>query len=130
MASENISIIVVSGTRERLQMAAMLASVAAVTGRSVRVFLSMNALEHFTRNAQVQPSSEGRFGELLLQRNAPPFLELFQQAAELGEAQILPCSMAMDLLGLKADDLLPFVGEPLGLTRFLDEADGGQHWTF
>lgn len=130
MASENISIIVVSGAHERLQMAAMLASVAAVTGHHVRVFLSMNALEHFTRTPRAQPTPEGRFGTLLVERNAPDFLELFQQAAELGGAEILPCSMAMDLLGLKADDLLPFVGAPLGLTRFLDEASGGQHWTF
>ncbi len=42
--ADRISIIVTSGTREKLQMAAMVASVAAVSGAAVTVFLSMNAL--------------------------------------------------------------------------------------
>ena len=73
---------------------------------------------------------EGPIGTLMEERNAPPFLDLFQQAVELGDAEIFPCSMAMDVLGLRKEDLLPFLGEPLGLTRFLDDASGGQYWTF
>lgn len=130
MASEQISLIVVSESRERLQMAAMIASVGAVSGHPVTVFLSMNALPFFTRSHQADAPAEGPVGTLLAEKNAPPFLELFQQAVELGDAQIFPCSMAMDVLGLGKDDLLPYVGEPLGLTRFLDDASGGQYWTF
>lgn len=130
MASEKISLIVVSESRERLQMAAMIASVGAVSGHSVTVFLSMNALPFFARSYDRAPPSEGPVGTLLEEKNAPPFLELFQQAVELGGAEIFPCSMAMDVLGLRIGDLLPYVGEPLGLTRFLDDASGGQYWTF
>ena len=46
-----ISIIVVSGAHERLQMAAMLASVGAVSGNDVSVFLSMNALPYFVKGS-------------------------------------------------------------------------------
>lgn len=130
MASEKISLIVVSESRERLQMAAMIASVGAVSGHPVTVFLSMNALPYFARSNELDAPAEGNVGTLLKDRNAPPFLELFQQAVELGDAEICPCSMAMDVLDLRKDDLLPFVGEPLGLTRFLDDASGGQYWTF
>ncbi len=130
MASERISVMVVSESRERLQMAAMIASVGAVSGHPVTVFLSMNALPYFARNAETKAPAEGRVGELLEQKNAPPFLELFQQAVELGDARVCPCSMAMDILGLGKDDLAPYVDEPLGLTRFLDDATGGQFWTF
>ncbi len=130
MASEQISIMVVSESRERLQMAAMVASVGAVSGHPVTVFLSMNALPYFARNAESKAPAEGRVGELLEQKNAPPFLELFQQAVELGDARVCPCSMAMDILGLRKDDLAPYIDEPLGLTRFLDDATGGQFWTF
>jgi len=38
--------------------------------------------------------------------------------------------MAMDLLGLKQTDLEPWIGEPLGLTKFLDDARSAQVWSF
>jgi peroxiredoxin family protein len=128
-ASNRISIVVVSGSLERLQMAAMMASVGAVSGNEVTVFLSMNALAHFRRGAAV-PAAEGAFGKLLVEKKAPGFRQLFQQAVELGEAKIHPCSMALDVLDVKEGELEPWLGEPLGLTRFLADAGAAQTWTF
>ena len=127
---DRISIVVVSGTLERLQMAAMVASVGAVSGNDVAVFLSMNALPHFRRGAPSTAPSEGRMGELLAEKKAPPFKQLFEQAVELGDARIFPCSMAMDVFGYRPADLEPYLGEPLGLTRFLGDAARGQVWSF
>jgi peroxiredoxin family protein len=129
-ASNRISIVVVSGSLERLQMAAMMASVGAVSGNDVTVFLSMNALPHFRRSVALAPAAEGPFGELLLQKKAPGFKQLFRSAVELGDAKIHPCSMAVDVLGVQAEDLEPWLREPLGLTRFLSDAHGGQVWSF
>lgn len=130
MASEAIHIIVLSEARERLQMAAMLASVAAVSGHQVTVFLSMNALAHFAREGAGPTPTEGPMGTLLVEKNAPDFLALFQQSVELGDARIHPCSMAMDILGFSKDELAEFISEPMGLTRFLNDAAGGQCWAF
>ncbi|HEX4927664.1 MAG TPA: DsrE/DsrF/DrsH-like family protein [Burkholderiales bacterium] len=127
--ANRISILVVSGALERLQMAAMTASVGAVSGNEVTVFLSMNALAHFRRGAAT-PGAEGAFGRLLVEKKAPEFRKLFQQAAELGDAKIHPCSMAIDVLGVKEGELEPWLGEPLGLTKFLADAEGAQTWTF
>ena len=69
-------------------------------------------------------------GTLLEEKNAPDFKELFQQAVELGDAKIYPCSMAVDIMGLSQDDLEDFISEPLGLTKFLNDASEGQVWTF
>ena len=129
MASNRISIVVVSGSLERLQMASMMASVGAVSGNEVTVFLSMNALAHFRRGAAA-PAAEGAFGKLLLEKKAPGFRQLFQSAAELGDAKIHPCSMAVDILGIKHGELEPWLGGPLGLTKFLADADGAQTWSF
>ena len=129
MASSKISIVVVSGSLERLHMGAMIASVGAVSGNEVTVFLSMNALAHFKRAAPV-PAAEGPFGKLLVEKKAPGFKQLFQSAAELGDAKIHPCSMAIDVLGVKEGELEPWLGEPLGLTKFLADAEGAQTWTF
>jgi peroxiredoxin family protein len=68
--------------------------------------------------------------ELLSKKGVPPFKLLFQQAAELGDAQLLPCSMAMDLLEVTGDDLDDEMGPPTGLTKFLSDAEGGKIITF
>lgn len=125
-----ISIVCVTGTREKLQMAAMFASVAAATGDEVSVFLSMNAITHFVKGRNEEAPVEGEMGELMGQKGVPPFKQLFQQAVELGDAQILPCSMAMDLLKITKEDMDSEVGPPTGLTRFLSDAEGGKLLTF
>ncbi len=130
MATKRISIIAVSGTRERLQMAAMTAAVGAVSGNQVTVFLSMNALEYFVRGRSREPPTEGPFGRLLTEKKAPDFKSLFAQAVELGDAKIYPCSMAMDVMALAPEALEPYLSEPLGLTKFLDDAADGQVFSF
>ena len=128
--SQKINIICVTGTREKLQMAAMFASVAAATGDEVSVFLSMNALSYFVKGHSGDAPVEGEMGALMAQKGVPPFKQLFQQAVELGDAQLLPCSMALDLMKITHEDLDPGLGPPTGLTRFLSDAEGGQMLTF
>ncbi len=128
--SNKISIMLISGKREQLQMAAMVASVGAVSGNDVTVFLSMNALAYFVKDGDAKAPSDGPMGDLLEEKNAPDFMELFEQAVELGDAKIFPCSMAVDIMGLSQDKLNDFVSESLGLTKFLDDASEGQIWTF
>jgi len=128
--SRQIHIVCISGTREKLQMAAMIASVAAANGDAVTVFFSMNALAYFVKGQVADAPAEGEFGELLSTKGVPPFKQLFQQAVELGDAELLPCSMAVDLLKLSEDDLDPEFGPPTGLTRFLSHSEGGELLTF
>ena len=128
--TNKVSVMVLSGSVERLQMAAMVASVAAVSGSEVRVFFSMNALLHFVKDKAPQPTAEGEMGKRLLREDAVTFKNLFQQAAELGEAKLYPCSMVMDVFGLAQHDLDDSLEEALGLTRFLHDSLGSQSWTF
>ena len=102
-----LSIICVSGTLEKLQMAAMVASVAAASGSEVSVFFSMNALQFLVKqNATLMPPKEGAFGDLIGVKGVPEFRVLFEQAVELGDAKLLACSMALDLLKVSPDDLM------------------------
>lgn len=130
MSTPKISVMVVSGSHERLQMAAMVASVGAVSGAEVRVFLSMNALAHFLKESDAKAPAEGAFGRLMAEKNVPAFKGLFESAVELGDAKIYPCSMAMDVLGKNPEDLDPCLSEPLGLTKFLSDSVDAQVWTF
>lgn len=129
MGNRKVSILLISGERERLQMGAAMASAAAVSGFKVTVLLSMNALPHFTRKHDGIVSNEGRMGDLLLDRDDPSFVDLFERISGLGDAKVHPCSMAMDMLALRKHDMLSFVGDPLALDRFLHDAEDGQCWT-
>ena len=128
--ANKISIIVLSDKREQLQMAAMIASVGAVSGNEVLVFLSMNALRYFARGADLRAPTEGPVGELMETKKVPAFKTLFEQAVTLGDAKIHPCSMAMDMLGFEAEDVEEYVSEAMGLTMFLDASKDGQVWSF
>lgn len=129
--SRKIHILCVSGTREKLQMAAMIASVAAASGDEVSVFFSMNAMSYFVKGRTAEPPNEGEFGALMAaDKGVPSFKQLFKYAAELGDATLLPCSMAVDLLRITEADLDPELGPPTGLTRFLADAEGAQLFTF
>ncbi len=85
--SNRISVVVVSGSLERLQMAGMVASVGAVSGNEVKVFLSMNALAPFRKGAASQAPAEGEFGKLLARKKVPPFKQLFESAVDAGRCQ-------------------------------------------
>jgi len=65
MSSPKLSILVVSGDLERLQMAAMVASVGAVSGSEVQMLLSMNSLQYFVRGNTKEPAPEGSFGRTM-----------------------------------------------------------------
>lgn len=118
----------ISDTLKRLQMDAMVASVGAVSGRKVAVFLSMNALPYFVKDTELRAPTEGNVGRLLERTGVPSFKQLFEQAVELGAATIYPFSMAMDVLTAKPEMLDAFLGELIGLTKILAD-DGSQVWT-
>ena len=126
--TNKISIIMTSGNRESLQMAAMIASVGAVSGNAVRVLLSMNAITYFTKGNQDVAPAEGECGKRL--EKAPHFKTLIEQAVEYGDAEIVPCPMAMDVFGLDEADMESYIKAPMGLTKFLDLAQDGQVWSF
>jgi peroxiredoxin family protein len=130
MSASKICVVVVSGSLERLQMAAMVASVGAVSGQEVLVFLSMNALSYFVKRNTSKAPHEGDMGRLMAGKKVPEFKTLFEQAVELGDAKIFPCSMAMDVLGIEQGSLESYLGKATGLTKFLHDAQDGQVWTF
>ena len=88
------------------------------------------ALKYFVKGNDHKAPLEGEMGKTMMDKNVPPFLELFEQAVELGDAKVYPCSMAMDMLEIKSEDLFDYVGEPMGLTKFLSDVNQGQVWSF
>ena len=120
-------LLLASGDHEKLQMGAMMASVAAVSERPVQVFVSMNAFLAFRKDV---PDGEryvgGEFSKLMLEKKAPDTIDLFVQGKELGDLKMYACSMALDVSGLEISDLVGDLFDgPLGLTKFLSDAEDG-----
>jgi peroxiredoxin family protein len=131
MASNTLYILLCSGEHEKVQMAAMIASVAAVSERPVEVFVSMNAILAFEKGAPVETRYHGAvFSKLLTEKKAPDPLVLFQQGRELGDLKLWACSMALDVKGWELDRLEDgLFDDALGLTKFLSDAESGQFIT-
>jgi len=127
MSSPALFILLCSGEHEKIQMAAMAASVAAVSERPVEVFVSMNALAAFRKDTGGERYTGGEFSKLMQERKAPDSMDLFSQGKMLGEMKIYACSMAMDVAGLELDQFVDDVIDATGgLTKFLADAESGQ----
>lgn len=128
MSGTPLYILLCSGEHEKIQVAAMMASVGAVSERPVEVFISMNALFAFERDAAPEHRFRGgTFSQLLKEKKAPDAVMLFQQGKELGDLKMWVCSMALDISGWEMDRLADELFDgPLGLTKFLSDAENGQ----
>ena len=131
MTSQPLFILLCSGEHEKIQMAAMMASVGAVSDRTVHVFVSMNALSAFAKDAPPgERYSGGAFSRLLVEKGAPDAMQLFEQGKMLGDLKMYVCSMALDVSGWSEDRLVAgLFDEAMGLTKFLSDAEGGQFVT-
>ncbi|TCS60624.1 DsrE/DsrF/DrsH-like family protein [Varunaivibrio sulfuroxidans] len=132
MATLPLYILLCSAERERVQMAAMVASIAAVSERPVHVFVSMGAIEVFAkdRKGAARYAEQAPFSQTLGKKQVPDPIDLFGQGKMLGEIGMHACSMVMDVLGWDDDALTDglFDGQ-MGLTKFLSDAETGQLMT-
>lgn len=132
MSARPLFILICSEQHEKIQMAAMVASVASVSERPVHVFVSMGAIYSFGRELSGAGRYQGgRFSDVMKDKKAPDAMMLFEQGKILGEMTVHACSMALDILGWKETDLVEGVFDgAMGLTKFLSEAEQGQLMTF
>ena len=131
MAHTPLFILLCSGEHEKLQMAAKIASLVAVSNRPVEVFVSMNAILAFARSAPAERRCQGAaFSSRLHESHVPDATQLFQQGKEFGDLKIWACSMALDIQGWNMGHLVEGLFDgALGLTRFMSDAENGQFVT-
>ena len=129
-----ISLVLFSGTDDKLQSAAVMTAGAAAVGRPVHIFLQYWALNAFRFNAAEQAlalapeaGEAGRAAvEALAAAGQSGWRETLAQAKEIGQVDIEACSLSMDLLHLTPDDLDPLVDGVEGVTAFWIAASEGQ----
>jgi len=131
---EPLSLVLFSGTDDKLNAAAILAVGAAAMGRPVNVFLQYYALRAFragTLRADHALASEATeaLSPVIRAHGTPHWSELLRQAKDVGEVNIQACALSMDMFRLKHDDLDPLVDGVEGVTAFYLNAGQG-HMVF
>jgi peroxiredoxin family protein len=133
MDERPLSLVLFSGTDDKLTAAAVLAAGAAALGRPVHVFLQYWALDAFRADRidddhglAPEAGEAGRRATADLRAaGQASWAETLRQAKALGGVDIQACSLSMDLLKLEATDLDPLVDGIEGVTAFhLDAGDG------
>lgn len=126
-----LSLVLFSGTDDKLTAAAVLAVGAAAMGRPVNLFLQYYALDAFRAGKVVADhalSSEATAAQAPVIRAHPGqhWSELLKQAKEVGEVNIQACALSMDMFHLKQADLDPLVDGVEGVAAFIASASDGQ----
>lgn len=131
---QTLSLVLFSGTDDKLNAAAVLTAGAAAIGRPVHLFLQYWALDAFRADRiandhglAAEAGAEGaRATAALRAAGQAPWHETMRQAKELGGVEIQACTLSMDLLHITETDLDPLVDGVEGVTAFWLAAGDGQ----
>ena len=132
--SDKLSIVLFSGTVDKLMAATIIASGAAAMDKDVTIFLTFWGLMGFRKGDW---QTKTRFSkdfeeyrelamEMMQAKKVPSWMQTLKEAMELGNLKVKACGMTMDLFNLKLENLEPVVSEVTGVASFIKEAEGGQ----
>ena len=130
--NDSLSLVLFSGTADKLHAAGTIAAGAAAMGRPVNVLLMYWALDAFRADriendhGLAYDAARPRLDEPVDRVGNIPWLETFRQAKESGEVSILACSGSLDVLGIDVTTLDPLVDSSGGIASFLMAAEDGQ----
>lgn len=129
---KRMSIVLFSGTVDKLLAASILATGGAAMGMSVEVFLTTWGVVAFRKgdyktNTRVT-ADYADYGpsmvEAMQAKHVPTWMDNLVGAKEIGDVHVAACSMTMELYDLKLEDLEPVVDEITGVAAFVERAEG------
>ncbi len=125
-----MSMIVFSGTVDKLYPVGILASGAVAMGMDVEIFITFWGLNAFRKdqikqNTKISKDFE-EMGEAMMKmmqaKNVPSWYDILKQAKSVGNVKIHACSMTMDLMGMTKEHLDDIVDDVVGVGSFIDIA--------
>ena len=127
--AETMSLLLVSGSADKLMAGSIIASGGVANGMDVDIFVSFWGLMEMKKNAppNMKLSYEGKdmadqIFAIMKEKKVPGWKEMLRQAKEIGTVRVYGCAMFADLLGLKKEDLDPMVDEIIGVSEFVSKA--------
>src|SRR6266704_6293486 len=126
-----LSLVLFSGTDDKLNAAAVLTVGAAAMGRPVNVFLQYYALDAFRAGKvcvdhALSPEATDEQAPAVRAHPGQHWSELLKQAKEVGEVNIQACALSMDMFHLRPADLDPLVDGVEGVAACMASAADGQ----
>lgn len=123
----SLSIILFSGTDDKLTSLAILASGAAAMDRPVNIFLQYGGLDVFradkiTKDHGFTADSAHEVNVGARRHQGMHWSETLRMAKDIGEIHIDACSHSMEMLELTPDDLDPMVDDVSGIAGFVSKA--------
>ena len=124
-----LSLVLFSGTDDKLNAAAVLAVGAAAMERRVNVFLQYYALDAFRADRihadhALSPEATAEQRPAVRGSESNHWSDLFKQAKEVGDVGIHACALSMEMFKLEKDDLDPLVDDVEGVAAFMADATG------
>jgi peroxiredoxin family protein len=132
--ANRMSIMLYSGTVDKLTNAAILASGAAMMGMDVEIFLTFYGLLAFKKGASLEnhipDPAYPEMGQFAVQRmtktHMPNWLDTIRDARDIGNITITACAMSVELFELKKEDLEDVVDDIIGIGGFVNRASEGK----
>lgn len=126
-----ISMVLFSGTDDKLNAAAVLTVGAAAMGRPVNIFLQYYALDAFrmdriSADHHLSPEATAEQAPAVQAHPGNHWSDLLKQAKDVGEVDIRACALSMDMFHLNEEDLDPLVDGVEGVAAFMSSAAEGQ----
>ncbi len=128
--ANRMSIVLFSGTADKLMAASIMATGATAMGMDVELFLTTWGVMAFRKgdyrtNTRVS-ADYAEFGgimqEQMAAKKATSWMENLEGAREIGHVHIAACSHTMELFNIKVEDLEPIVDEVIGVAAFIEQA--------
>jgi peroxiredoxin family protein len=128
--ADKITIMMYSGTVDKLMPLAIVASGAVAMDMEVNIFITFYGLLGFkkgmveTNQTFVKDFQEmvPMIKEQIKKKNLPSWYDMLKKAKDTGKVKIQACSTACDILDIKKSDLDPIVDEMAGVGTYLAEA--------
>ena len=128
--SDRMSLILFSGTVDKLMAASILATGAAAMDVDVEIFLTTWGIQAFRKGAHQTNTAVTKdfeeYGPSMMEamqaKRAPTWMDNLLAAREIGNVRIEACSMTMELYDMTLADLEPIVDDVTGVATFIERA--------
>ena len=132
--SNRMSIVLFSGTVDKIMAASVLSSGAVAMGMDVDIFATfygLNALrkENVGTNMRFSKDFEEMSGPLvqvMQQKHMPSWYEVLSKAKQAGNVKVHCCSLVADMLDLKKENFDPIVDDICGVGTYVENARNSQ----
>lgn len=132
--ADRLSLVLFSGTVDKLYPAAIMASGGVALGKDVDIFATFYGIEAFRKGSpQTNMKMDVNYPEIgpmmmkvMMAKKMPSWYDMLKQAKEMGNVKVHACATTYDLMDMKKEDLDPIVDDVIGVTEFLSKAfEGG-----